>query len=238
MSFTSRLAELSLRTTCRSRPGQGTWLPNITFWFEKRSCQGQIKATSTGSGWMSSYKWGFLPFLWCGAAPTCGLGCPFVSFSLFVKKYRRRHQKSYDVSRRMAPIEPWRNSTPIFGAVAFCTTNIEDFRTSLMSTSSTISSTYSSQNRPLMWTNSKRIIMEVIEVDQLEDTNNERLSWAMPHSGLIPENEIDSKEEDDFWWKTVLDGGQPQKQRGLAHCWKAHGAGHIMLCGFIFYSCI
>ena len=28
----------------------------------------------------------------------------------------------------MAPIDPWRNSTPDFGAVAFCTTNIEDFK--------------------------------------------------------------------------------------------------------------
>ena len=26
-----------------------------------------------------------------------------------------------------------------------------------------------------------------------------------------------------------------QKQKGLAHCWKAHGAGHIPLCG-IFQS--
>ena len=31
----------------------------------------------------------------------------------------------------MVPIEPWRNSTPFFGAVAFCTTKIDDFRTSL-----------------------------------------------------------------------------------------------------------
>ena len=37
-----------------------------------------------------------------------------------------------------------------------------------------------------MWANSKRIIMEVIEVDQLEDTNNGKLSWAMSHSGLKP----------------------------------------------------
>ena len=88
----------------------------------------------------------------------------------------------------MAPIDPWRNSTPIFGALAFCTTNIEDFRTHLTSMSSTISSTYSSQKRSLRWTSSKRKIMEVIEVDQLEDINNERLSWAMPHSGLRVEN--------------------------------------------------
>ena len=61
----------------------------------------------------------------------------------------RRREASYDVARLllMAPIDPWRNSTPDFGAVAFCTTNIEDFRTSLTSSSSTISSTYSSQKR-------------------------------------------------------------------------------------------
>ena len=76
----------------------------------------------------------------------------------------------------MALIDPWRNFTPDFGAVAFCTTNIEDFRTPLTSTSSTISSTYPSQKRSKGWTRSKRKIMEVIEVDQLEDTNNERLS--------------------------------------------------------------
>ena len=28
----------------------------------------------------------------------------------------------------MVPIDPWRNFTPLFGAVAFCTTEIDDFR--------------------------------------------------------------------------------------------------------------
>ena len=36
--------------------------------------------------------------------------------------------------------------------------------------------------------------MEVIEVDQLEDTNNERLIWAMPHSGLKPKLEDTNNE--------------------------------------------
>ena len=76
----------------------------------------------------------------------------------------------------MAPVDPWQNSAPVFGAVALCMTNIEDFRTPSTSTSSTISSTYSSQKRSLRWTSSKRNVMEVIEVDQLEDTKNERLS--------------------------------------------------------------
>ena len=85
---------------------------------------------------------------------------------------------SYDVARLllMVPIDPWRNSTPDFGAVAFCTTNIKDFRTPLTSTSSTISLTYSSYKRSLRCTSLKRKIMEVIEVDQLKDTNNKRLS--------------------------------------------------------------
>ena len=37
--------------------------------------------------------------------------------------------------------------------------------------------------------------------------------------------------EDDLWWKTTFNG---RRQRGLAHCWKAHGAGHIPLCGIFF----
>ena len=43
----------------------------------------------------------------------------------------RRRQASYDVARLllMVPIEPWRNSIPIFGAAAFCTTKIDDNRT-------------------------------------------------------------------------------------------------------------
>ena len=73
----------------------------------------------------------------------------FHSVSNFQGDAARRREASYDVARLllMAPIDPWRNSTPDFGAVAFCTTNIEDFRTSLTSTFSSISSTYSSQRR-------------------------------------------------------------------------------------------
>ena len=58
-----------------------------------------------------------------------------VSAFLFLGDVARRCQTSYDVARLrlMAAIDPWRNSTPHFGAVAFCTTNIEDFRTSLTS---------------------------------------------------------------------------------------------------------
>ena len=75
---------------------------------------------------------------------------------------RRRRETSYDAARLlpMAPIDPWRNSTPDFGAVAFCTTNIEYFRTPLTSTSSTVSSTYSSQKR-----SSNPILNQNIEPD-------------------------------------------------------------------------
>ena len=103
----------------------------------------------------------------------------------------------------VVPRDPWRNSTQDFGAVAFCTTNIDNSRTPLTSTSSTILTTYSSQKRSLRWTTLKRKIMQLIVADQLEDTNNERLSLAMPHSGLKPKNENDPKEEDD------LDGRRP-----------------------------
>ena len=30
----------------------------------------------------------------------------------------------------MSPMEPWRNSTPFFGAAAFCTINTDDLNTS------------------------------------------------------------------------------------------------------------
>ena len=59
----------------------------------------------------------------------------------------------------MAPIDRWRNFTPVFGAVAFCTINIEDFRTPL-------TSTFDDNIIDLF------IAEEVIEVDQLEVKNN------------------------------------------------------------------
>ena len=74
----------------------------------------------------------------------------YLSFFLSFILYPTFKATPRDVARRRTiagPIDPWRNSTPDFGAVAFCTTNIDDFRTSLTSTSSTISSTYSSQKR-------------------------------------------------------------------------------------------
>ena len=84
-----------------------------------------------------------------------------------------------------------------------------------MSTSSTKSSTYSSQKRSLRWTSSKRKIMAVIKVDHLEDTNIERLSWAMPLSGLKAKNENDPKEEDNLRWKMTFDGRRPLMEDDL-----------------------
>ena len=126
-----------------------------------------------------------LRFIFFGGAASQHIGLPVrppvCQFQLACWEVARRRQTSYNVARLllMAPIDPWRNATSVFGAVAFCTTNIEDLRSLLMSTFSTILQKWS-----LRWTNSKRKLMEVIEVDQLGDTNNERLSWAMPHSGL------------------------------------------------------
>ena len=70
---------------------------------------------------------------------------------LFFCDAARRRQTSYDVARLllMAPIDPWRNSTPVFGAAAFCTTKIGDFRASSALSSLTTWSTYSSKRRPL-----------------------------------------------------------------------------------------
>ena len=79
--------------------------------------------------------------------------------------------------------------------------------------------------RSLRWNRSKTKIMEVIEVDQLEDTNKERLRRAMPHSGLKPKDN-DPKEKTTFhgrrplmegglWWKTTFDGRQPLTEGDL-----------------------
>ena len=50
-------------------------------------------------------------------------------------KTLRRRQTSYDVARLllMVPVALWQNSTPFFGAAAFCTTKIDDFRASMTS---------------------------------------------------------------------------------------------------------
>ena len=65
----------------------------------------------------------------------------------------RRRETSYDVARQvlMVPSEPWRNSTPFFGATWL---------------------THSSKRRPLRCTSLKRQIIEVIEVDHIEETIN------------------------------------------------------------------
>ena len=82
----------------------------------------------------------------------------------------RRRQTSYGVARllQMVPLEPCGYSTPNFGATAFCTTKIGDFRASSMSSSLTTWSTYSSKRRPL-------------RKDQLGGTKR-RYSFLLTHS--------------------------------------------------------
>ena len=62
-----------------------------------------------------------------------------VSAFLFLVDMARRLQTSYDVARLclMAPMGLWQNSTPFFGAAALCTTKIDGYRASAMSTSIT-----------------------------------------------------------------------------------------------------
>ena len=52
------------------------------------------------------------------------------NFKKVVPTHARLRETSYDVARLllMVPLEPWRNSIPVFGAAAFCTTKIDDFR--------------------------------------------------------------------------------------------------------------
>ena len=57
--------------------------------------------------------------------------CVRLFLGLWLVENWGRRQTSYDIARLllMVPIEPWRNSTPFFGAVAFCTTKIGDLKT-------------------------------------------------------------------------------------------------------------
>ena len=64
----------------------------------------------------------------------------------------------------MAPMEPWRNSTPFFGVAAFCTTKIDDFRASFLDVD--LFDDFFDQF----------IKEEVVEVYQLEETHNGRLN--------------------------------------------------------------
>ena len=90
----------------------------------------------------------------------------------------RRRQTPYDVARLllMAPRDPWQNSTPDFGAVAFCTTNIEDLRTPFdVNLFDKIIDLFIAEE-VIEVDRLEEKIMAVIEEDQLEDTNSKRLS--------------------------------------------------------------
>ena len=62
-----------------------------------------------------------------------------LSCHIFCGDAAQHRQTSYDIARLllMAPIDPWRNSTPVFGAAALCATKIDDFRASSMLSSLT-----------------------------------------------------------------------------------------------------
>ena len=99
-------------------------------------------------------------FLTGEACSTCTGVCG-VSVVCHYKKrvdIARRRQTPYDVARLhlIVPMEPWQNFTPFFGAAAFCTTKIDDFRASLTTTTLTTLSTYPSKTRSLRWTSSQR----------------------------------------------------------------------------------
>ena len=104
----------------------------------------QVKSVRHQTDNWQRHKWPLYPYF-CGAEQHQHVA---LYVRLCVEKkisnVARRRQTSHDVARLllMVPIEPWQNSTPIFGAAAFCTIKIEDFRASLTSTFSTTSSAY------------------------------------------------------------------------------------------------
>ena len=57
----------------------------------------------------------------------------FHSVSNFQGDAARRREALYDVARLllMAPIDPWQNSTPVFGALAICETKIDNLEDNL-----------------------------------------------------------------------------------------------------------
>jgi len=104
----------------------------------------------------------------------------------------------------MAPIDPWRNSTPDFGAVAFCTTNIEDFRTPLTSTSSTISSTYSLRRHKKR---KAELSYATLRTKTQKWKGTKRGRWPSMEDNLWRKTTFDRRRpltEDDFWWKTTF----------------------------------
>ena len=99
--------------------------------------------------------------------------------------HTRRRETSYDVARLllMVPSEPWENSILFFGAAAFCTTKIDDFRVSSTLSSMTTWLTHSSKRRLLSCTSSKRQIVDIIQVDQLGGTVP---TFKMHNVGTVP----------------------------------------------------
>ena len=109
----------------------------------------------------------------------------------------------------MVPIEPWRNSTPDFGAAAFCTTKNDDFRASL-----------TSPLRTLRWprSSSKREIMkDWAELCHTQYDNQIRLN-KIKLNILWRKKTFDGRQpltEDNLWRKTTFDGRRPLTEDDL-----------------------
>ena len=70
--------------------------------------------------------------------------------------YKPTKPKSFEPKTFQAEhFRPKSCSTPFFGAAAFCTTKIDDFRVSLTMNTLTTLSTYTSKRRSLRWTSSQ-----------------------------------------------------------------------------------
>ena len=134
----------------------------------------------------------------------------------------------------MAPIDPWRNSTPIFGAVAFCMTNIDDYRTSLTSTSLTKSWTYSLQKRSLRWTSSEGLNVGTVPTFKMHNVGTVP-KFKMHNAETVPTNKMHDigtelsyatlrtktqkwkwpLMEDNLWLKTTFNRRRPSMEDDL-----------------------
>ena len=92
--------------------------------------------TGTGMVYTISSDWSKVTLLKISQLPVCLMTSPGVTqHSKTVHPphcstvHLGHRATSYDVAclLMMVPLEPWQNSTPIFGAAAFCTKKIDDF---------------------------------------------------------------------------------------------------------------
>ena len=105
-------------------------------------------------------------------------------------------------------MESWRNSTPNFGAAAFCTIKIDYFRASLTSTSMTTSSLRSSKSRVKKWNQ--------IRLNKIKTTFDG--TWPLMEDALCLKTTFDGRwplMEDDLWWKTTFKRRRPLTEDDL-----------------------